>query len=76
MLAEAYGIPGFRVERVEELDAVLEKAAAITDRPVVIDLRVDPEEMVFPMVPSGASNDEYVESAEEWFARLAERTEA
>jgi len=76
MLAEAYGIPGFRVERVEDLDAVLEKAASITDRPVVIDLRVDPEEMVFPMVPSGASNDEFVESAEEWFARLAARTEA
>jgi len=25
--------------------------------PVVIDFRVDPREMVFPMVPSGASND-------------------
>lgn len=73
LLAEAYGIPGFRVDRVEDLDAVLEKAAAITDRPVLVDLRVDPEEMVFPMVPSGASNDELLESAEEWFARLAEQ---
>jgi len=72
-LAEAYGIPGFRVERVEELAAVLDKAAAITDRPVLVDLRVDPEEMVFPMVPSGASNDELLESAEEWFAKLAEQ---
>jgi acetolactate synthase I/II/III large subunit len=69
LLAEAYGIPGFRVDRVEDLEAVLEKAAAITDRPVLVDLRVDPEEMVFPMVPSGASNDELLESAEEWFAR-------
>jgi acetolactate synthase-1/2/3 large subunit len=71
MLADAYGIPGFRVERVEELQAVLEKAAAIRDRPVLVDLRVDPDEMVFPMVPSGASNDEVLESAEEWFARVA-----
>jgi len=76
LLAQAYGIPGFRVDRVEDLEAVLEKAAAITDRPVLVDLRVDPEEMVFPMVPSGASNDEILESAEEWFARLAERAEA
>lgn len=71
-LAEAYGIPGFRVERVEDLAPTLEKAAAITDRPVVVDLRVDPEEMVFPMVPSGASNDELIESAEEWYAKQAE----
>ena len=70
-LAEAYGIPGFRATTVDELDAVLSKAAAITDQPVLIDLRVDPEEMVFPMVPSGASNDELLESAEEWHARVA-----
>ena len=76
LLAEAYGIPGFRVDRVEDLATVLEKAASITDRPVLVDLRVDPEEMVFPMVPSGASNDEVLESAEEWFARLAEQQEA
>jgi acetolactate synthase-1/2/3 large subunit len=70
-LADAYGIPGFRVERVEELEAVLAKAAAITDMPVLIDFRVDPDEMVFPMVPSGASNDDVVESADEWYARAA-----
>jgi acetolactate synthase-1/2/3 large subunit len=68
-LADAYGIPGFRVERVEDLAATVEKAAAITDRPVLVEFRVDPDEMVFPMVPSGASNDEVVESAEEWHAR-------
>ncbi len=70
-LADAYGIPGFRVERVEELETVLAKAASITDMPVLIDFRVDPDEMVFPMVPSGASNDEVLESADEWYARVA-----
>jgi acetolactate synthase-1/2/3 large subunit len=70
-LADAYGIPGFRVERVEELETVLAKAASITDMPVLIDFRVDPDEMVFPMVPSGASNDDVVESADEWYARVA-----
>jgi acetolactate synthase I/II/III large subunit len=72
-LADAYGIPGFRVQTVDELDATLAKAREITDQPVLIDLRVDPDEMVFPMIPSGASNDEILESADEWRARLAAR---
>ncbi|GGI06212.1 biosynthetic-type acetolactate synthase large subunit [Egicoccus halophilus] len=70
-LADAYGIPGFRVQTVDELDATLAKAHEITDQPVLVEFRVDPDEMVFPMVPSGASNDEVLESADEWRARLA-----
>jgi acetolactate synthase I/II/III large subunit len=72
-LADAYGIPGFRVSTVEDLEATLVKAHAITDQPVLVEFRVDPDEMVFPMVPSGASNDEILESAEEWHARVAAR---
>ncbi len=59
-LAEAYGAVGLRVESPDEVDAAIEKAYAITDRSVVIDFRVDPGEMVFPMVPSGASNDDII----------------
>jgi acetolactate synthase-1/2/3 large subunit len=59
-LAEAYGAVGLRVDHPEEVDATIEKAYAITDRSVVIDFRVDPREMVFPMVPSGASNDDII----------------
>jgi len=70
-LADAYGIPGFRIDRVEDLRTTLEKAHAITDQPVLVECRVDPDEMVFPMVPAGASNDELLETAEEWHARLA-----
>jgi acetolactate synthase-1/2/3 large subunit len=32
----------------------------VEDRSVVIDFRVDPREMVFPMVPAGASNDDII----------------
>ena len=71
-LADAYGIPGFRIDRIEDLHTTLEKARAITDQPVLVECRVDPDEMVFPMVPAGASNDELIESAEEWYARLAD----
>ena len=73
-LADAYGIPGFRVTAVEDLGATLEKAHAITDQPVLVEFRVDPDEMVFPMVPAGASNDELLETAEEWYERVAAQT--
>jgi acetolactate synthase-1/2/3 large subunit len=48
------------VESPDEVDAAIEKAFSITDRSVVMDFRVDPGEMVFPMVPSGASNDDII----------------
>jgi acetolactate synthase I/II/III large subunit len=59
-LAEAYGAVGLRAEHPEEVDAVIEKAYSVEDRSVVIDFRVDPKEMVFPMVPAGASNDDII----------------
>jgi acetolactate synthase I/II/III large subunit len=59
-LAEAYGAVGFRVESPDEVDATIEKAYLITDRSVVIDFRIDPAEMVFPMVPAGGSNDDII----------------
>jgi acetolactate synthase I/II/III large subunit len=75
-IADAYGIPGFRVQTVDELDTTLAKAAEITDQPVLVEFRVDPDEMVFPMVPAGASNDAIIESPEEWAARLAAQQQA
>ena len=59
-LAEAYGCVGLRCSSPEEVDAVLEKAAATNDRPVVIDFRVDPTRKCYPMVPAGASNDDII----------------
>jgi acetolactate synthase-1/2/3 large subunit len=59
-LAEAYGAVGLRAEHPDEVDAVIEKALSVEDRSVVIDFRCDPKEMVFPMVPAGASNDEII----------------
>jgi acetolactate synthase I/II/III large subunit len=59
-LAEAYGAIGLRAETPDDVDAVLDKALSVTDRSVVIDFRCDPAEMVFPMVPAGASNDDLI----------------
>lgn len=60
MWAEAMGCVGMRVESPEEVAPAIEKANAITDRPVVIDFRTDAREKVFPMVPAGASNSDVV----------------
>ena len=58
-LAEAFGGPGFRVEKPEELQEVLEKALA-TDGPVIIDYKIDSDDMVFPMVAPGAPINEII----------------
>ncbi|MGP9693239.1 acetolactate synthase large subunit [Brachybacterium sp. AOP25-B2-12] len=57
-LADAYGCAGLRCERDEDIDATIEKAMEIDDRPVVVDFTVSADAMVWPMVPSGVSNDE------------------
>jgi acetolactate synthase-1/2/3 large subunit len=59
-LAEAYGAVGLRATTVDEVDAVIDKALGVDDRPCVIDFRVDPAEMCYPIVPAGASNDEII----------------
>ncbi len=57
-LAEAMGCVGLRCESPDQLDAVIEKANAINDRPVVVDFIVHEDAMVWPMVAAGTSNDE------------------
>ncbi|WAL41616.1 acetolactate synthase large subunit [Brevibacterium sp. BRM-1] len=57
-LAEAYGAYGRRVDRNEDVDAAVEEALAIDDRPVVLDFTVPADAMVWPMVAAGVSNDE------------------
>jgi acetolactate synthase-1/2/3 large subunit len=57
-IAEAMGCIGLRCESVADLDAVIDKANSINDRPVVIDFIVHEDAMVWPMVAAGTSNDE------------------
>ncbi|GAB3200715.1 acetolactate synthase large subunit [Geodermatophilus arenarius] len=58
MLAEAMGCVGLRCESKDDVDAVIEKAMAINDAPVVIDFVVGHDAQVWPMVAAGASNDD------------------
>ena len=57
-LAEAYGAAGLRCETAADVDATVEKAMEINDRPVVIDFVVHKDAMVWPMVAAGTSNDD------------------
>lgn len=57
-LAEALGCHGIRVEKEEDVEAAIREAQSINDRPVVIDFIVGKDAQVWPMVPSGTSNDE------------------
>ncbi|MCL5884323.1 MAG: biosynthetic-type acetolactate synthase large subunit [Deltaproteobacteria bacterium] len=52
-LAEAYGAKGFRATKPGEVPRVL-SAGFAAEGPVFIDVHVDPNEMVYPMVPAGA----------------------
>ncbi len=60
-IAEAYGIPGVRATRREDVIPAIEKAMA-EDGPFLIDFRVEQEENVYPMVPPGAALSEQLEA--------------
>ncbi|MBI4593887.1 MAG: thiamine pyrophosphate-binding protein, partial [Candidatus Rokubacteria bacterium] len=46
--ARVFGAEGWPVERPDQIRPVLEKALAVADRPVVIEIPVDPEELPYP----------------------------
>jgi len=56
-LAEAMGCVGLRAVNPEDVGPTIEKSISVDDKPVVIDFVIDRDEMVFPMVPAGGSND-------------------
>jgi acetolactate synthase-1/2/3 large subunit len=57
-LADAYGAAGLRCDSAADVDATIKRALEIDDRPVVVDFTVSRDAMVWPMVPSGVSNDD------------------
>lgn len=56
-IAKAYGADGFRVDKIEEVEPVLKEALA-SKKTAVVDILVEPEENVYPMVPAGAALNE------------------
>lgn len=58
-LADAYGIPALRVTEQSQVTQALE-AALSHQGPFLVDIKVDREENVFPMVPPGGNLDEMI----------------
>jgi acetolactate synthase-1/2/3 large subunit len=52
-LAQAHGLTGIRVEKRSEVEDAVRRARE-SESTVVIDFRVEAEDMVYPMVPAGA----------------------
>ena len=56
-IAEGMGAVGIRVTKKEEVDDAIKRALE-SDRPVVLDVRIDKDDMVFPMSPAGKPIEE------------------
>ena len=65
-LVEAYGHVGMQVRKLEELDATMERAFAMKDKLVFLDIFVDPMEHVYPMhvAPNGSMKDMWLSKNE------------
>lgn len=53
MIANAYGIPAEDVETLDELDGAIERMLAHNGA-YVLNVNIDPEELVYPMTPAGS----------------------
>ncbi|PKM04468.1 MAG: acetolactate synthase 3 large subunit [Gammaproteobacteria bacterium HGW-Gammaproteobacteria-6] len=64
-LAESYGHVGIRVDKLEDLKPAMERAFAMTDRLVFMDIRVDNSEHVYPMqIKDGSMRDMWLSKTE------------
>lgn len=57
-LAESYGHVGIRVEKPEDLRPAMEKAFAMKDRLVFLDIVTDQKENVYPMIAAGKAHNQ------------------
>jgi acetolactate synthase-1/2/3 large subunit len=64
-LADAYGLPGLKVERLDQVAGAFEFAER-TPGPVLIDFRIDPDANVYPIVPLGAGLNDFTELPDEY----------
>lgn len=63
-LAEAYGAVGYRATNIKELKNALSKMMTENEKPALVDVAVNREENVYPMVPAGAAVYEMIEGEE------------
>ena len=64
-LAESMGAVGLRMTKKDDVKKIFTEMLNTNDKPVLIDCVVDPDDMVFPMVPAGGSNDQIIMNKED-----------
>ena len=62
-LVESYGHIGFKIEKNSDLKGILDEAFSIKDKLVFVDVYVDPDEHVYPMLvaPNGSLKDMWID---------------
>jgi acetolactate synthase-1/2/3 large subunit len=63
-VAEAFGIPAFRVARQDQVKEALQRMFK-SDGPILLHVLIDAKENVWPLVPPGKSNDKMMEAKSE-----------
>jgi acetolactate synthase I/II/III large subunit len=63
-LADAYGLPGVRVDKLADVGPAMD-AAERTKGPFLIDFHIDPEANVYPIVPLGKSLNDFWEAPQQ-----------
>lgn len=54
-VGQAFGIESYSTNDPKEVENLVKRALEVNDRPVLVEFKVVKEDMVFPMIPSGAS---------------------
>ncbi len=63
-LAESFGAVGLRANGPDELDSVIDDMIA-APKAVIADIRIDPDENVYPMIPAGAAHNQITMSPDD-----------
>ncbi len=63
-LADAYGMPGYRITHPSQVEATIRQAMEWNDGPVLVECVVAKEDNVYPMVPAGQTINEMIDSPE------------
>jgi acetolactate synthase-1/2/3 large subunit len=58
-IAQAYGIPYIKVEKVKDIEPALKKAVAQKGA-ILVEFDCDPSEVILPMIPSGGGFDDMI----------------
>lgn len=61
-VAEAFGIPAFRIDRRDQVSAGIDRLLA-AEGPILAHVIIDPEDNVWPLVPPGKNNAEMLEGS-------------